>query len=152
MKITKRNYKRIVFICLIILMFTWATTAFAIALDLNVSELTQNYLNKLFSNDSTQAQLEAEKEKVKQQTLNYVDQYKTDITNQLTQYQQQQLDLSRQELNRTYNDVKKQLDDSKQQVLDQYKQIINDNISKGKDKVQQELDNELQKEITAKFN
>lgn len=144
--------KKVIFICLIILMFAWATTAFAVALDIDVLGLTRTYLTKMVVNFDTAAQLEAEKQKVKQDTLDYVTQYKSDLTKQLNDYQKQELESSKQELNKTFVDLKQQLDDSKQQMLDEYKQKVKTNIDQEKTKKEQELRQTLNTEITNIFN
>lgn len=141
--------RKVYALCTLVISVIITGTIVAQALGIDIVEIARQRVNSyVLSNSAAASQsLEEEKVRIEEDTLDYIEAYKQDIDNSLSQYTSEEVQKAADELRITYNEITGPLEAEKEGLLAEAKSKIKAEIDKQKAKVQADLDKELEKKI-----
>lgn len=133
--------------------FAAVQTVVAQGLGIDLISLAQQKAAALagLSTSNVSSELEQAKQETLTDTMNYVDQYISDIQQSLEQYANQETEAAKQQVRDKGEEVKDTLEASKQGIIDNEKNNIKIKVKEELDKKLSEIDNELSIKIKDKF-
>jgi hypothetical protein len=142
----KNSKKYLAGIATFILTCSLMTTVFAVTLNIDFLSIAREYLNTIQAENATKAnqRLDAKKNAISKDILNYVEKYKKDISSQLDAYTEEEIKKAENDLSAYSTDVKAQLDANKQPLIDEYKSKIKTDVAAQKGIKEKELQKSIE--------